>query len=821
MAKKEFNGWLNQLYHTNIVDLCNQLGIELTQDGRTYRGKEHDSLVITPNKNSFYWNSRQVGGTGGLMFLKKYYLADDQLSKKELYAKLHKIASENSLIEFDESEQTAEPTVPYVYPQENIVDNINQAKNYLSDERKIAPQFVDWLHDHGYLDQDKMDNAIFKEINPLTGEIIGATKQGTHIDFDKYPKRGTFKEIDKNSTHNAAWFFDIGKPENLRFFESPIDAMSFYQLAPGKLKNTRFVSMNGLKERVASTYMTLTDSQLAKENSGIKSIAFGVDNDEAGDNFIKTMQQYRFTNNQGDNVKLLSAQPNKKWGKDWNDELKGITDLKEKQQEKVVTKSTSATTKVPYEDETGRVTDEASKEKKFYLINEDGRYMTHAKSFDFSDRAPGPVSNNTVKRLLAGAKSSATLEFSIEDIKRHQTFNQLPQHYQKILVTPESTQQLKDMVNEKQVNLENKHKLEKNFPISSDVTKTSITDLMQDVQSYLVDPEKTLQLADFLSNFHDYSIRNRLLIAHQREGALAVASYKKYQEMGYSVKRGEKGIKILVPVQLKKFSRNGKEIPLKYATKEEKAKIKAGSISTHTSLGFVHGNVFDVTQTTMPKEKYPEMYPNRHLDFDISKATDQQKLNDNLDKFANNIGFKVIRNLPDAEYSRNFGISKGVTLPKQKIIYLNPSDTPTEKVTTLMHELGHAQLHDEKSQASRPIKELQAQLTSYLVAKSYGIDNHDYTVDYIASWTDHGKKLNTLDEKSQAAILNNVTKAADKMISSIDGRDKSLTTSMTMKQTPQRKVRQSTTTQQTVNQNMLAAQFAQQQQVQQRGLELG
>ena len=52
----------------------------------------------------------------------------------------------------------------------------------------------------------------------LTGEIIGASRQGTYIDYEKYPKRGTFKGIDQNSSTRSAWYFDIGQPENVRFF---------------------------------------------------------------------------------------------------------------------------------------------------------------------------------------------------------------------------------------------------------------------------------------------------------------------------------------------------------------------------------------------------------------------------------------------------------------------------------------------------------------------------------------------------------------------------------------------------------------------------
>ncbi|MDF7639768.1 toprim domain-containing protein [Lactobacillus sp. ESL0791] len=58
-------------------------------------------------------------------------------------------------------------------------------------------------------------------------------------------------------------------------------------------------------------------------NSGstIQSIALAVDNDQAGDNFVQKMQEYHFKNADEKVIKMKAAQPHKKWGKDWNDEL--------------------------------------------------------------------------------------------------------------------------------------------------------------------------------------------------------------------------------------------------------------------------------------------------------------------------------------------------------------------------------------------------------------------------------------------------------------------------------------------------------------------
>lgn len=672
--QKEANSWFKKIYQADIVELCNALGIELRNEGRTFRGVDHDSLVITPTKNAWYQNSRQIGGVGGWSFIKNYVLAEQNFDKATLYAKIKEIA--NKIGAFDNNITVAtEQKTPYVYPQEQIVNSISKAKKYLVSKRQIKPQLVDWLHKHNFLDQDQNNNIIFKRLDPFTGKIIGASKQGTYIDYDKYPKRGTFKGIDPNSSTKSAWYFDIGQPENVRFFESPIDAMSYYQLEPDKLNNTRFIALDGLKPHVANLYLTITDTQLAQVGKGIKSIALGVDNDEAGDNFIEKMKEYSFTNNQGEPIPITAAQPNKKYGKDWNDQLK-----------KTVEKEDSS--------------------------------LLESKEDDFT---------NKEKSLKKDANKNLKKE------------------------------------------------------TQTDITKKTINDLMSDVRAKTTNPKELLDYLLFLNKFHNYSFRNRLLIERQRSAAVAVGSFQTFKKLGYSVKRGEKGIKIVIPREISSFWRKDKDnqvraVGIKYATPAERAQIKAGKLKVFKKTIFTRGTVFDVTQTTMPKEKYPELYPNRHIDF--KTEGNQKHIFDRLDSFANQLGFKVDHDISDSEYSNNFGNAKGVTIPTKKAIYLNPNDTKTEKVTTLIHELGHAQLHSDESikstKLSKSVKELQAQLTSYLVAKNYGIDNHDYTVDYIASWTDNARTLKSLDPSEQAAIFGGAIKAADKVIDFVGTKDQIL-----------------------------------------------
>ena len=59
------------------------------------------------------------------------------------------------------------------------------------------------------------------------------------------------------------------------------------------------------------------------------------------------------------------------------------------------------------------------------------------------------------------------------------------------------------------------------------------------------------QYLSTMARFHSYSVNNILLIAMQRPDATLVASLKTWNSMKRYVKKGEKGIRILVPTPVR------------------------------------------------------------------------------------------------------------------------------------------------------------------------------------------------------------------------------------------------------------------------------
>ena len=315
--------------NTDIVAYCDAAGIPLKQVNEdSYQGVDHDSLRITPSKNAWYWFSQQKGGYGAMSFAKDYEamgnISYTEAAKKVLGKDLGEVHRE------------VKPPEPFKFNPEQISANFDQAKNYLTETRNLSESTVEAFHRAGLVEQDKYGNALFLWKAPTPERpVIGCSVQGTRIDHEKYGKRGTLKRIEKNSTTGWGWMTDIGKvtPDKIVFCESAIDAMSYYDMSRRNgvnLKGTRIVSMEGLKPKTVGYVMTATENQLEQEGRKLKSVTLAVDQDEAGSNFIKEMQELQQHPERNKNqivqqgLKLgppiQGGQPDKGLGvKDWNE----------------------------------------------------------------------------------------------------------------------------------------------------------------------------------------------------------------------------------------------------------------------------------------------------------------------------------------------------------------------------------------------------------------------------------------------------------------------------------------------------------------------
>ena len=98
------------------------------------------------------------------------------------------------------------------------------------------------------------------------------------------------------------------------------------------------------------------------------------------------------------------------------------------------------------------------------------------------------------------------------------------------------------------------------------------------------------------------------------------------------------------------------------------------------------------------------------------------------------------------------GKANGYYDPENLKIVLNEKIKGTvQSVSTLIHEAGHAWTccnDGTEKEMDRATKEVVAQSISYIVATYFGIDNSEYTFDYVCSWSkdrSHKELTNSLD----------------------------------------------------------------------------
>ena len=318
-----------------ILDVANELHMELVRSGRDYRWKEHDSMVISPEKNMWNWFSHHQGGD---------VISLVETMKEVNFNQAIDFLNDGSFKEFTAIERVQEPFSYYLEPYEQPFE---AARSYLKDQRGLSDETIDFFLEKGVLAQanakvnDSIEPVVVFKSFDFSGEMVGATLQGIEENWEKWPKRGYVKNIVRNSDGITGMHVDIGQPNRLIFAESAIDLMSYYELHKDNLQDVRLVSMDGLKEGVIGRHLaqlqsdisdrplrwdhdqlaeglqTAIDNDFFSDGKHADWITLAVDNDTGGRNFIDSLRKKGAIINE-DLPDLQSGQDKT----DWNDVLK-------------------------------------------------------------------------------------------------------------------------------------------------------------------------------------------------------------------------------------------------------------------------------------------------------------------------------------------------------------------------------------------------------------------------------------------------------------------------------------------------------------------
>lgn len=307
--------------NVNLVEYLLSIGEPLKREGNQfYRHEQHDSLVINTKRNYFSWNSKNVSGNA-VTYLMNVHNFTFQYAVKKINGDL----GDKDYVAFKAPEPTYPDTFQYDVEE---VNTTNYVIKYLVKDRKIDADLVEMLVDMDYIKEDSYKNVVFKWIE--NGQLIGASLQGTQKIPKKkriHPDRAYFKKVlptTKEATNNG---FSItrGYPENLYFFEAPIDALSYLTLNRFTLSNCQLKSMDGLKLETFVQTVKKAINELEKSCKQIESITLCVDNDSAGIEFINKIKNYDFQRKDGKSIEIKSDIPDLPKGQlkwDWNNELK-------------------------------------------------------------------------------------------------------------------------------------------------------------------------------------------------------------------------------------------------------------------------------------------------------------------------------------------------------------------------------------------------------------------------------------------------------------------------------------------------------------------
>lgn len=249
----------------SILEVAQDLGHSISKIGRDYCLNGDNAFRLYEKTNSFRIYNKDAGGTVIDFVMEMENLNFPNAVSYLLTGEFEKV---------DIKKLKNEPKEPFKYNFTHNT-NFNKAYDYLVNKRGLNKDLIETLHNKRFINEDTRGNIIFPWV--LSGEVVGATKQGTYYNPEKY-SRGYYKGIEVNSESNFGFNLSIGKPEKLYFFESPIDTLSYLSLNMD-IKDTMLVSMDGLKDTTVEKVLLYA---IYNKRCDIKEIGYGVDNDRAG-----------------------------------------------------------------------------------------------------------------------------------------------------------------------------------------------------------------------------------------------------------------------------------------------------------------------------------------------------------------------------------------------------------------------------------------------------------------------------------------------------------------------------------------------------------
>lgn len=246
------------------------------------------------------------------------------------------------------------------------------------------------------------------------------------------------------------------------------------------------------------------------------------------------------------------------------------------------------------------------------------------------------------------------------------------------------------------------------------------------------------QYLKVMSQFHQYSYCNSLLIYSQCPHASYVAGFKAWKILfNRHVIKGSRAIRIIAPFKVKVNKGDDSD------DQDEKEEY---------IFRFKSVPVFDVSQT--------EGEPLPSLVSEIQGYSENgQALLDSFLELAKEQDIDVDF-VNSKEACVLYSGAKGYADPKNNKIVIKKDMSVNHQLKTMIHEYAHIVLHKE-SDSSKKQKEIEAESVAFVVCHAFGLDTSEYSFGYITTWSTN------ISNEELKNVLKNIQSKAEEIIDSI------------------------------------------------------
>jgi antirestriction protein ArdC len=248
-----------------------------------------------------------------------------------------------------------------------------------------------------------------------------------------------------------------------------------------------------------------------------------------------------------------------------------------------------------------------------------------------------------------------------------------------------------------------------------------------------------------------YSFGNQMMLACQCAGAnrpqpTSVATFKAWQRVGRSVKKGEKGMFILTPKPWKR---------------EEKQSDGTSKELRGMSFGVAH--VFDIAQTEGDELPVPP-----RVTVDIEDAATFSADVETLREVALAIDGEPVSDIEiRANQPGDPTNAQGWYVISTKAIVVVEHRSRAHMFKTLVHEVAHALLHPKGDHHSTPEREVEAESTAFIVCQVLGLSTDAFSFPYVESWA---QRASCTSNDMIAKCGDRITKASHTILDALLGK---------------------------------------------------